>query len=102
MHPAGDVLFGSFVEGEGTAAFHERGGIALRRDGILIGAVGVFGDASNERQDLACATVGSYALRPTGEVAGSDVTCFTERAVVTDDAASVDRHQADLTGPAGV
>lgn len=64
MHPAEDVLFGSIVEGEGTAAFHARGGIALRRDGVQIGVAGVFGDASNERQDLACATAGSDALPP--------------------------------------
>ena len=64
MHPAGDVLFGSIVEGEGTAAFHARGSIALRRDGVQIGAVEVFGNASNERQDLTCATAGSDALPP--------------------------------------
>jgi hypothetical protein len=39
----------------------------LERDGIPIGAIGVFGDASNEQQDLACATAGSYDLRPAGE-----------------------------------
>ena len=76
MHPAGDVLFGSIVEGEGTAAFHARGGIALRRDGEQIGAVGVFGDASNDRQDLACATAGSDALRPPPVDQHRDATSF--------------------------
>ncbi|NEU14923.1 heme-binding protein [Methylobacterium sp. BTF04] len=61
MPPPGDDLYCSVVEGEGTAAFHERGGLPLRRGGLLIGAVGVFGNASRE-QDLACATVaGSLA-----------------------------------------
>jgi uncharacterized protein GlcG (DUF336 family) len=54
MPPPGDELYCSVVEGEGTAALHERGGIPLRRAGTLIGAVGVFGDASRD-QDLACA-----------------------------------------------
>ena len=62
MPPPGDELYGSTVEGEGTAAFHERGGIPLRRSGVLIGAVGVFGQASLE-QNLACATAGAAALR---------------------------------------
>lgn len=53
--PPGDVTHGSFVKGEGTAALYERGGLPLRRDGALIGAIGVFGDASPD-QDLACAT----------------------------------------------
>lgn len=57
MPPPGDDLYGSVVEGEGTAAFHERGGLPLRRDGVLIGAIGVYGDASRE-QDLTCATAG--------------------------------------------
>ncbi|KQT56146.1 hypothetical protein ASG52_24435 [Methylobacterium sp. Leaf456] len=54
MPPPGDDLYCSVVEGEGTAALHERGGIPLRRGGSLIGAIGVYGDASRE-QDLACA-----------------------------------------------
>lgn len=54
MPPPGDELYSSVVEGEGTAAFHECGGIPLRRAGSLIGAIGVVGDASPE-QDLACA-----------------------------------------------
>ncbi|MBO1021916.1 heme-binding protein [Methylobacterium sp. SD274] len=62
MPPPGDDLYCSVVEGEGTAAFHERGGIPLRRDGILIGAIGVYGEASPE-QDLACATAGATAWR---------------------------------------
>ena len=60
MPPPGDDLYGSVVEGEGTAAFHERGGLPLRRKGVLIGAIGVYGDASRE-QDLACANAGSAA-----------------------------------------
>lgn len=60
MPPPGDDLYGSVVEGEGTAAFHERGGLPLRRNGVLIGAIGVYGDASRE-QDLTCATAGSAA-----------------------------------------
>lgn len=60
MPPPGDDLYGSVVEGEGTAAFHEHGGLPLRRKGVLIGAIGVYGDASRE-QDLACANAGSAA-----------------------------------------
>lgn len=56
MPPPGDDLYGSVVEGEGTAAFHARGGLPLRRDGVLVGAIGVFGSASCN-QDLSCATV---------------------------------------------
>lgn len=60
MPPPGDDLYCSVVEGEGTAAFHERGGLPLRRNGVLIGAIGVYGDASR-KQDLTCATAGSVA-----------------------------------------
>lgn len=60
MPPPGDDLYSSVVEGEGTAAFHERGGLPLRRNGVLIGAIGVYGYASRE-QDLTCATAGSVA-----------------------------------------
>ncbi len=60
--PPGDDLCCSVVEGEGTAAFHERGGIPLRRAGVLKGAIGVYGEASCD-QDLACATVGAAAYR---------------------------------------
>jgi uncharacterized protein GlcG (DUF336 family) len=59
--PEGD-LYCSVVEGEGTAAFHERGGIPLRRDGTLIGVIGVYGEASRD-QDLACATAGATVGR---------------------------------------
>ena len=58
MPPPGDDLHCSVIVGEGTVAFHERGGIALKRSGTLIGAIGVCGEASKE-QELACATVGA-------------------------------------------
>lgn len=65
MPPPGDDLSCSVVEGEGTAALHERGGIPLRRAGTRIGAVGVFGNASRE-QDFLCATAaGRRAGLPT-------------------------------------
>jgi uncharacterized protein GlcG (DUF336 family) len=60
MPLAGADLYSSVVEGEGTAAFHERGGIPLGRAGALRGAIGVYGEASCD-QDLACATVGAAA-----------------------------------------
>ncbi len=62
MPPPGDDLYCSIVEGEGTAAFHERGGVPLRRAGALRGAIGVYGEASCD-QDLACATVGAATYR---------------------------------------
>lgn len=62
MPPAGDDLYCSVVEGEGTAAFHERGGIPLRRAGALRGAIGVYGEATGD-QELACATVGAASYR---------------------------------------
>ncbi|WP_036266202.1 heme-binding protein [Methylobacterium sp. 10] len=61
MPPPGDDLYGSVVEGEGTAAFHELGGLSLRRHGALIGAIGVYGDASRD-QDLNCANAGGAAF----------------------------------------
>lgn len=61
MPPPGDDLYGSVVEGEGTAALHECGGLPLRRNGVLIGAVGVFGVSSRE-QDLTCAKAGAAAF----------------------------------------
>lgn len=62
MPPPGDDLYGSVVEGEGTAAFHQRGGIPLRRNGMLVGAIGVYGNASRD-QDLACANAGGAVYR---------------------------------------
>ena len=50
------------VGGEGMAAFHAPGGLALIRDGALIGAIGVHGDATPD-QDVACATAGVVELR---------------------------------------
>ncbi|KQT50607.1 hypothetical protein ASG52_07325 [Methylobacterium sp. Leaf456] len=61
MPPPGDDPSCSVVEGEGTAAFHERGGIPLRRHGTLIGAIGVYGEASLE-QDVACATAAAWRM----------------------------------------
>ena len=49
------------VGGEGMAAFHGPGGLALMRDGTLIGAIGVHGEATPD-QDVACATAGISAL----------------------------------------
>ncbi|MCJ2125620.1 GlcG/HbpS family heme-binding protein [Methylobacterium sp. J-077] len=90
----GEAVWTSFVEAEGTAAFHERGGVPLRRDGALIGAVGVFGDASSE-QDLACATAGSYALRSADTAADGVLASSTERPVVTDDAPWIGGREAE-------
>ncbi|MCJ2013585.1 GlcG/HbpS family heme-binding protein [Methylobacterium sp. J-076] len=60
--PPGDTLSCSIVEGEGTAAFHGRGGIPLMRSGAVMGAVGVFGAASCD-QEFSCATAGAAAYR---------------------------------------
>jgi uncharacterized protein GlcG (DUF336 family) len=62
MPSPGDARYSSVVKGEGTAAFHERGGIPLRRAGTLRGGIGVFGGATRE-QDLACATAGASSYR---------------------------------------
>lgn len=62
MPPPGDDLYSSVVQGEGTAAFHERGGIPLGKGGALRGAIGVHGEASPD-QDLACATAGASAYQ---------------------------------------
>ena len=63
MPEAGNASGRGTVVGEGMAAFHDLGGLALRRDGVLIGAVGVYGAAEPE-QDLACAAAGVAALQP--------------------------------------
>lgn len=63
MPEAGNTFECATVEAEGMAAFHEPGGLALRRDGALIGAVGVYGGTETE-QDLACAAAGVVALQP--------------------------------------
>ncbi len=97
----GDAVWSSFVEAEGTAAVHERGGVPLRRDGALIGAVGVVGEASHD-QDLACATAGSDALRPTAPAAGGrGLDARMERPGVTNDARGIGGPEADH-GAAGV
>jgi uncharacterized protein GlcG (DUF336 family) len=100
MPPPGDDLYSSVVEGEGTAAFHECGGIPLRRNGTLIGAVGVFGDASHD-QDLACATAGIEALRHADKAVDGDLTSSMECRVVADDAYRTGGHGARL-GAIGV
>lgn len=62
--PGGANTFGSAtVVAEGMAAFHEPGGLALMRDGTLIGAVGVYGNSTPDL-DVACATAGVSALLP--------------------------------------
>ncbi|MCJ2136938.1 heme-binding protein [Methylobacterium sp. J-026] len=101
LRAPGEPVWSSFVEAEGTAAFHERGGVPLRRDGALIGAVGVFGEASRD-QDLACATAGSGALRSTAPAPeGRGHTAVTERPVVTNDARGIGGPEPDH-GAAGV
>jgi glc operon protein GlcG len=95
MPPPGDDLYSSVVEGEGTAAFHERGGIPLRRNGTLIGAVGVIGDASHD-QDLACATAGIEAFRHAASAVEGDLASFTERHVAANDAHRIGGHEAQL------
>ncbi|MCJ2045290.1 heme-binding protein [Methylobacterium sp. J-078] len=100
MSPPGDDLYSSVVEGEGTAALHERGGIPLRWNGTLIGAVGVFGDASHE-QDLACATAGMEALRHADWAVDGDLGSSMERHVVADDAHRIGGHEA-APGATGV
>ncbi|MHC2103596.1 GlcG/HbpS family heme-binding protein [Methylobacterium sp. CM6246] len=100
MPPPGDDLYSSVVQGEGTAAFHERGGIPLRRNGTLIGAVGVFGDASHE-QDFACATAGIEALRHADRAVDGDLASSMERHVEADDAHRIGGHETEL-GATGV
>jgi uncharacterized protein GlcG (DUF336 family) len=67
--PGADNTPGSAtVEAEGMAAFHAPGGLALMRDGTLIGAIGVFGDATPD-QDVACGNRRRLRVAPTGRSA---------------------------------
>jgi len=93
MPPPGDGVWTSFVEAEGTAALHNLGGLPLWRDGAQIGGVGVFGDASPER-DLACATAGGFALRLAVAAAEDLPGSNMERSVVTDDASWIGVREA--------